>query len=118
MAAVAVADPNRPLVLDHIDRPIAWDVLTAIEMGCNVILNFFGTTNIVVRLLLHRRSLIAALGQSSVLTKPHGRISGILLESAALNIPVTLLAIPCVFVGKAILVIAVTLIVNGQVWLI
>lgn len=107
MASIAYADTNRPV---GGDRPMTWDVLIAIALASNVTLNLFGTMNIVIRLFLH-----PVFGQSFTHTKSYRRILGILLESAALNIPVTILAIPCIFVGEVLMPIAMTFVVHGQV---
>lgn len=57
------------------------------------ILNAFGTLNIIIRLLLHRRSVIAACGRRNALAEYLLRISSILLESAAINLPLGLMSI-------------------------
>lgn len=112
MSSVALSDLNLPSVPGQLP---AWEVLATIGLSCNVLINLFGTINIVVRLLLHRRLMIATFGRSPTLSKYHIRISGILLESAALNIPVTLLVITCLFVGRSLTQIAMTIVAHGQV---
>lgn len=82
---------------------------------CNVILNIFATLNIVIRLFLHRRSVIAAFGQSSILARGHESVLGTLLESAVLNIPVTLPAIALLLTGKETSNIGMVVVVHGQV---
>lgn len=61
----------------------------------NVGLNLFATTSIIIRLLIHRRSVITALGTlvPSQLIRYPLRISTILLESAVLNVPIAILTI-------------------------
>lgn len=54
----------------------------------NIVLNIYATLFISTRLLLHRRMIMTRLG-STVSTAQHIRIIGILLESAAINLPVT-----------------------------
>lgn len=113
--AVIVSDPNQLISDRHTHTPFAWGLSFAIALICNMILNIFGTLNIVIRLILHRRSVNAAFGQSSVLTKDHGFILNALLESAALNIPVMLLAITPLLLRKEFLIIGMAVTVHGQV---
>lgn len=113
--AVAISDPDRTFSPGVIERPITWEVLSIIGLSCNVILTLFGTINIVVRLLLHRRSIITAFGRTSALAKHQRCISSILLESAVLNIPMALLAIIGLFVGKITVLVIMPIVVHGQV---
>lgn len=65
-------------------------ILQSAAITSNVILNLFATPYIVIRLLLHRRTLISLYGQQ-VSTVQHLCIAGILLESAAFNGPVAII---------------------------
>jgi hypothetical protein len=64
------------------------DIAGASGFTANVLLNLYATIFISTRLLLHRQRIIANLGNSA-LTVQHIYIVGILLESAAINLPVT-----------------------------
>lgn len=110
-----MADPAQTAAFHHTGNPVLVAALSTVALSCNIVLNFFGIINIVVRLLLHRRSIVATFGRPSNSAKESGRISGILLGSAALNIPVTLLAVTCVFVEKPLMSIAATVTLHGQV---
>ncbi|KAF9445373.1 hypothetical protein P691DRAFT_785295 [Macrolepiota fuliginosa MF-IS2] len=57
----------------------------------NALLNVYVTCNIVIRLLLHRRRVAAAsLRVIHGSKEPHMRVVGMLLEAAALNVPISI----------------------------
>lgn len=62
-------------------------MIGASGFATNLLLNLYATIFISTRLLLHRRAVKAHLGNSAPTTQ-HVYIVGILLESAAINIPV------------------------------
>lgn len=67
---------------------------TALEgaaLASNALLNVFATVYISTRLLHHRRVVIACLGNDAR-TARHLHITAILLESAAINVPTTIVA--------------------------
>ncbi len=66
-----------------------------------MILNAYATLFIATRLLLHRRMVIACV-QDKALATQHTHIIGILLESAAVNLPVTFVAVIVIGVGDAL----------------
>lgn len=115
MVALSLGPSRSPASNGHVGRPITWEALAITGLSCNVAINLFGTINIVTRLLLHRRSLITAFGRSSPLAKHHICISSILLESAALNVPVTLLVIVFLLVGGTPVLVAMPIAFHGQV---
>ncbi|KAF9450592.1 hypothetical protein P691DRAFT_453596 [Macrolepiota fuliginosa MF-IS2] len=57
----------------------------------NILLNLYSTVFIATRLLLHRRMIVNTLGRAAP-EMHHLRIVTILLESAAINIPITIVA--------------------------
>lgn len=85
--SVALSDHNVPFMNTQTQTST---ILFQIGMALNVVLNLFVTFNIIIRLMLHRR---LALAVSPTLTKNHLRISGILLESAVINVLPTIFAI-------------------------
>lgn len=66
------------------------DIFEATALIANVFLNLYATFFISVRLFSHRRAVIACLGENA-LTTQHLCLMGIFLESAAINVPVTIL---------------------------
>jgi len=64
-------------------------IFQTVGLTANVLLALYSTSFISIRLLLHRRMLNSYLGEHVVTTR-HLHIVGILLESAAINIPVTI----------------------------
>jgi hypothetical protein len=71
-------------------------IAESIAIISNVILNLFATGYIVTRLLLHRQKLINLYGQQFS-TSQYTRISSILLESSAINAPITIIAVVQVY---------------------
>ncbi|KAJ3576673.1 hypothetical protein NP233_g266 [Leucocoprinus birnbaumii] len=87
-ACVALFDPETPI---EIKTPIDQSMKLFIAgFSLAILLSFSATANIVIRLLLHRRYLISALGES---TRYPLLVSRILIESAALNVPITLILV-------------------------
>ncbi|KAF9442951.1 hypothetical protein P691DRAFT_764730 [Macrolepiota fuliginosa MF-IS2] len=64
----------------------------------NILLNVFATCFIITRLLLHRRMLVACFGEATP-DIGHLRIVNILIESAAINIPITVVGVIGLAVG-------------------
>lgn len=64
----------------------------ALASASNLTLNIYATLFIAIRLIRHRRLAIVCFG-SAALTMQHLRIVGILLESAAINVPILLAAV-------------------------
>ncbi|KAF9440949.1 hypothetical protein P691DRAFT_800803, partial [Macrolepiota fuliginosa MF-IS2] len=64
-------------------------MLQTVAVGSNILLNVFATCFIAIRLLLHRRTLVSYFGEAAPGAK-HLRTVNILVESAAINIPVTI----------------------------
>ncbi|KAF9442965.1 hypothetical protein P691DRAFT_764715 [Macrolepiota fuliginosa MF-IS2] len=64
---------------------------SAVAFISNAVINLYATVFIALRLLQHRRMLMACLGPE-VQTKRHVYILGLLLESAVINVPVALAA--------------------------
>ncbi|KAF9445343.1 hypothetical protein P691DRAFT_273018 [Macrolepiota fuliginosa MF-IS2] len=85
--AVITAKPMAPLA-QRIGPPSNVFLVTA--AACNTLLNLFATTNIIIRLLSHRRAMIASFGRESSLSNFPLKIAGILLESAIINLPVSI----------------------------
>ncbi|KAF9440948.1 hypothetical protein P691DRAFT_685722 [Macrolepiota fuliginosa MF-IS2] len=65
--------------------------LETTALASNILLNLYTTIFIATRLLLHRRMVIACFGTTAP-TNRHLQIVTILLESAAINVPVTIIA--------------------------
>ncbi len=81
----------------------------------NFTLNVFATSSIVIRLLLHRRSVIAIHGRKNALAEYSLRILSILLESAAINVPLALLAIIGLLIRADFAPLLTQIITPGQV---
>lgn len=85
----------------HPDRPLAENaepltlIFLLLAMLCNILLNLFASGNIIIRLLIHRRTMIKSFGETSALSRVHSRIVGIILESAAINIPIAIASATC-----------------------
>ncbi|KXN82042.1 hypothetical protein AN958_03293 [Leucoagaricus sp. SymC.cos] len=92
IAAVVVFDPTRLLALDPEPLTLVFLLLSSF---CNFFLNLFSTTNIVIRLLIHRRTMIASFGPRSTLSNFHLQIIGIILESAVINLPMAIASATC-----------------------
>lgn len=91
IAAIATLDSYTPLT-EQLVRSTGETVLFS-AMLSNIILNLFATSNIVVRLLCYRGQILASFGsgtQSHILANEQLKTMGILLESAAINIPTTI----------------------------
>lgn len=108
----AKLDPNRPLLTTT--QPLGITFFAA-SLVCNIVLNIFATLNIMIRLLCHRRKMIMIFGRSWALSKYQLRITGILLESAVLNIPVTLLGAIALLLREAYTTLIIKIIVPAQV---
>ncbi|KAF9440156.1 hypothetical protein P691DRAFT_824277 [Macrolepiota fuliginosa MF-IS2] len=85
--------------------------LQTTAISSSILLNLYTTIYIAVRLLLHRPMVIACVGKAA-LTENYLPIISILLESAAINVPVTIagavgIAVNRLF-GSVVLSIAVT----------
>ncbi|KAF9445344.1 hypothetical protein P691DRAFT_273070 [Macrolepiota fuliginosa MF-IS2] len=87
MATVITSKPMAPLP-QRVD-PLS-DILLVTAASCNTLLNLFATTNIIVRLLSHRRAMIASFGRESSMSRFPLKIVGILLESVVINLPVSI----------------------------
>lgn len=81
----------------------------------NFVLNVFSALNIAIRLLLHRRYVIAAFGRRSVQAEYSLRISSIFLESAAINLPLALLSIVGLLIEADFAALLTQIITPGQV---
>lgn len=95
ITGVILSDPNRLLALEP--EPFTL-LLLLISILCNILLNTFATANIIIRLLLHRRKMIASFGRTSLLSNYHLGIVGILLESAIINVPLSIASVACALV--------------------
>lgn len=62
-------------------------------LAANITLNLFTTIFIIARLVLYRRLVKRALGIRRQEHRQHTRVVGMLLESAAINIPITVIAV-------------------------
>lgn len=62
--------------------------LQATALASNILLNLFSTFYITIRLLLHRRMVIKYFGPE-VPTPQHLGVVAILLQAAAINVPIT-----------------------------
>jgi hypothetical protein len=90
IADIAVSsDPDRPFVLDPEPLDLIFLFLATL---CNILLNIFASANIIIRLLIHRRSIKKSFGPTPALRNLHIRICGIILESAAINVPIAIAA--------------------------
>lgn len=78
-------------------------------------LNLFAISNIIIRLLLHRRFVIATFGRECAGAEHSLRISSILLESAAINLPLALLSIVGLLVQANYAALLIQVITPGQV---
>lgn len=65
-------------------------ILEMIPLVINIFLNIFIPSFLIARLLLHKRMVITYLG-SDACVRQHLRTVSILLESAVLNLPVTII---------------------------
>lgn len=85
----------------------------------NIALNLFATCNIVIRLLHHRRQVLTAFGPGGSNGLAHNQlwITNVLLGSAALNVPVTILG-AVLFLREVLLFtgLVLQLIAPLQVW--
>ncbi len=70
-------------------------VVSGLVIGftANLVLISYATLFLTTRLLAHRKLMVAYQGDEVPLTKRHLRIVTILLESAAINIPIAIAAI-------------------------
>ncbi len=78
----------------------------------NIILNIYATIFITTRLLLHRR-IVMACAQDKALTAQHIYIIGILLESAVVNLPITI--VTAVWIGSPLEQVALPISAASQV---
>ncbi|KAF9447982.1 hypothetical protein P691DRAFT_781643 [Macrolepiota fuliginosa MF-IS2] len=67
------------------------DILTAALLICNALMNIHGTAFITIRLLRHRHMVRTSFGDKVPVARYHS-IVGIMLESAAINVPITICA--------------------------
>ncbi len=81
----------------------------------NFTLNVFAISNITIRLLRHRRSVITIYGRKSAQAEHSLRISSILLESAAINIPLAVLSIVGLMIQADFAALLTQIITPGQV---
>ncbi len=89
---VIMSDPN-VLLSEPADHPSLL-LLFASILG-NISLNLFATFYIIIRLLIHRRLMIASFGFLPSVPKLHLRVISILLESAIINLPVAITSLVC-----------------------
>ncbi len=83
-------------------RGTAYSVLGTLAYSANIILNLYAASFITIRLLVHRRLVLATrIGNNEVSTVQHLYIIGILLESAAINVPVAIAAAVGIGTGRA-----------------
>lgn len=87
---------------------------SAVGYTANITLNLYATLFISIRLLLHRRMITAHLG-TTVGTAQHIYIVGILLESAAINVPVTFACAVSVGIGTTLEDVMLPIAVASQV---
>lgn len=114
VAAVALLNPTAPLndEAESVSPGLTFFLVTAVVY---FILNLFATSNIVIRLLLHRHSVIAAFGRSCALAEHALHISSIMLESAAISLPLALLVITGLPLQTEYAALLVQVITPGQV---
>lgn len=112
MAVIALLSPP---YMAHNPRRAAGIALIIATLFTSLTLNIFTTANIVIRLFLHRRLVASALGRDSpALVDHHLTTSGILLESAAINVPVMLVAVVWILAKRSYVAIVIRLIVPCQ----
>ena len=81
--------------------------LTALAFASHIVLDVFATLNIMIRLFQHQRSMVAAFGSTSSLTKRQLPIVGILMESAVINIPITIGSLVTCFIRNGFPLVAI-----------
>lgn len=59
-------------------------------LGSNILLNLYAPLFIIIRLALHRRMMVSQLGPEAPVAR-YLRVVNILLQSAALNVPVMII---------------------------
>lgn len=111
-AAVVTSNPDVPLSEPADPRGV---FLLIVSLLCNILLNLFATTNIIVRLLIHRRSMITSFGHRSSLPNVHLRIIAILLESSAINLPIAIVSAICAALVGGFGLLALEISVPSQV---
>lgn len=84
-----------------VNRGPIYDILGTTAYGANTALNLYATCFITIRLLVHRRLVKTRLGNNEAVTAHHLHIIGILLESAAINVPVAIVAAVGMGTGRA-----------------
>ncbi len=114
IAAVALLNPAASLY-DEAESTSPGLVSFLAALVINVTLNVFTTSNIIIRLLLHRRSVIAVHGRKNALAEYSLWISSILLESAAINIPLVVLSIIGLLIQADFAALLAQIITPGQV---
>lgn len=111
-AAVVTSDSRTPIGDKSLPHEPAVTVLVITILG-NISLNLFATSNIVIRLLHHRHQMLTAFGSDSLheasIGKYELRITSILLESAVLNIPLTIISVVMLWQNVALLQVVVPL---------
>lgn len=75
-----------------IQRPRDIMILQLISFGSNILLNLLAPTYLTVRLLIHKRMVLKQYGNEAPVGQ-HLQTVCILLESAALNLPVAIIGI-------------------------
>lgn len=93
IASIATLDRSTPII-GRSSRSLGETILFFAILS-NIALNLFATFNIVIRLLHYRKQISASFGPGTRLyglAKEQLKTTGILLESAALNVPVTLVS--------------------------
>ncbi|KAF5362143.1 hypothetical protein D9756_002547 [Leucocoprinus leucothites] len=89
---------HSPVLLDHHACALSsgsrslMTILACTSLGMNVLLNLYTAIFITYRLLRHRNATISSLGDRAR-TGRHLHMIGIVLQSAALNVPVTIAAL-------------------------
>lgn len=92
IVAVALLKPAH-LLIDEAEATSPGLTYFIITVIAHVTLNIFATSNIIIRLLRHRRSLIVVFGRENASAARFLQTSNILIQSAAINIPLGLFAI-------------------------
>ncbi|KAF5353224.1 hypothetical protein D9756_007798 [Leucocoprinus leucothites] len=113
VASVILVNPHDPIGTTYAVDDMGLALFFA-ALVLNVFINLFTSCNIIIRLLLHRRTIITAFGKSCTLAEYSLRISGILLESAAIDIPLTFVAIVGVSLHLEYVSLVMSILVPGQ----
>jgi len=112
-AAVVLLDPTAPL-FSSAESNSPGLTLFLVAAIVHFTLNLFAISNIIIRLLLHRRFVIAVFGRECAGVEHSLRVSSILLESAAINLPLALLSIVGLLVQANYSALLIQIITPGQ----